>query len=320
VCAIYIGALGVSPIAHLKDPTAWASEASNQAIGIRLRPGSAAVETVFTPNPLWGLCLETVDSALRRSGSRISLARVEGRRCMDYSPILSIVTAAFEILVAGWAIATRFGDGSREVVGTTIAILLLLAGYQLAEVAICADVTAAGLLPRLAFIIVTWLPPLGLLLIAQLRQPRSRTSSVIAHGMLAVAAGVVVWIIVDRSFASASVCNAVYARYTYAMPRFVIYSSYYWLGLLAMVVLSGYGAIAGKDERRKRQLALLFGGTLAFVLPSIGLSWFVPPARGALPSIMCHLALLLAICLTGLVSLERKPAGRTEEAVAEQAG
>jgi len=235
---------------------------------------------------------------------------------MEYSPILAVVTAAFEIVVAAWALdrVRRIRD-ERRVLVTTAAILLLLAGYQLAEVAICADVPASGFLPRLAFLIVTPLPPLGLLLIAQLRRPRSGPTYLCAYAALAAAAGIVVWIAVDRSFATASVCNAVYARYVHAMPRFLIYASYYWLGLLGMVLFSGYGALTCRDGRRRSQLIQLFVGTLAFVVPSIALSWFVPPARGALPSIMCHFALLLAVCLASLIRLESRQAER--EAVAQ---
>ncbi len=222
---------------------------------------------------------------------------------MDYSPILAVATAAFEIAVAVWALR---GPGERRIVRTVSAILLLLAAYQIAEVAICANVTAAGFTPRLAFVIVTWLPALGLLLIAQLLRPRSRTFTVSAYAMLAAAAGIVVWIVVDRSFASASVCNAVYARYTHAIPRFLVYSSFYCLGLVGMIVFSGYGAMTCRDPRRQRQLAQVFLGTVTFVALAVLTSRFVPPARGALPSIMCHYALLFAVALTRLIHLERK--------------
>jgi len=237
---------------------------------------------------------------------------------MDYSPILGVVTAGFEIIVAGWALmGLRRTLGERRVVWTTSAVLVLLAGYQIAEVVICADVAAAGFLPRLAFIIVTWLPPLGLLLIAQLRRPRSRATYASAYGLFAAAAGIVAWILIDGSFATASVCNAVYARYSHVMPWFRIYAWYYWAGLLGMALLSGYGAMACPDDRRKRQLTLLFGGTLAFVLPSIAVSWFVPETRGALPSILCHFALVLAICLARLLVLERRQAKESEHLAAE---
>jgi len=224
---------------------------------------------------------------------------------MDYSPILAVVTAAFEIVVAVCALR---GPGERSIVRTASTLLLLLAAYQIAEVAICANVTAAGFTPRLAFVIVTWLPALGVLLIAQLLRPRSRAFTASTYGLLAAAAAIVLWIVVDRSFASASVCNAVYARYTHIMPQFLVYSSFYCLGLLGMVVFSGYGAMICRNPRRQRQLLAVFVSTVAFVALGVLTSQFVPPARGALPSIMCHYALLFAFGLTRLIHLERKRA------------
>jgi len=233
---------------------------------------------------------------------------------MQYSPTLALATAAFEILIAGWAFATRFKGESRGLIGTTGAILILLAGYQLSEVAICANVAAAGFLPRLAFIVVTWLPPLGLVLVAQLRRPRSRVVEGTAGAMLAAATGILVWIAIDRSFATTSVCNAVYARYTHAMPRFLVYGWFYWLGLAGMVLFSGYGAIRNEGHVRRRQLGLVFIGTAGFVALSMLTSWFIPPTRGALPSVMCHFALLLAVCFARLVQIEGRQEREQEEA------
>jgi hypothetical protein len=232
---------------------------------------------------------------------------------MEYSPILAVATAGFEIAVAGWALTlVRAKERGRRVVSlTTGTILLLLAGYQLTEVAICADVGAAGFLPRFAFIIVTWLPALGLLLIAFLHRPRSRFLYGSAWAMLAVSAAIVAWIALDRSFASASVCNAVYARYAHAQPRFQFYAFYYWAGLLGMIVLSGYAIRRSEDPRRRRLLAHVEMGTLGFVLPSLVLSYFVPAMQDALPSILCHFALFLAVALTRMLWVMRE--GLAEE-------
>ncbi|MGD9676026.1 MAG: hypothetical protein AB7V19_05010 [Candidatus Bipolaricaulia bacterium] len=231
---------------------------------------------------------------------------------MEYSPILAITTALFEVAVAAWAL---WGPGDRGVVRTTATILLLLAGYQIMEVAICADVHAAGILPRLAFLDVTWLPPLGLVLVAQLYRPRSRLLHAAGRSMLAAALGIAFWIVLDPSFATASVCSAVYARYTHAMPRFTLYAGFYWVGLAGMVALSGYGAKASADPHRRRLLVQVLLGTLGFVVPAAVASWFVPTARGALPSVMCHLALILAAFLARMIVLERRQA-RGEESPA----
>jgi len=241
---------------------------------------------------------------------------------MEYSPTLAVATAAFEIIAAAWALtlpyARRFGSrrdrfGYRTVMWSTGAILLLLAGYQLTEVAICADVSAAGFLPRMAFIIVTWLPALGLLLVAEIQRPRSGFLHGCALVMLGASAGIVAWIALDRSFATASVCNAVFARYAHAQPRFQFYAAYYWVGLLGMAALSGYGVHTSADPRRRRMHAHVLVGTLGFVLPSILLSHFVPAARSALPAVMCHFAIILAVALAHMLwVMQAEPVAASE--------
>lgn len=224
---------------------------------------------------------------------------------MDYSPGLALATASFEIAVAFWALG---GTGDRSITRTTAAILALLATYQIIEVGICSNASAAGFLPRLAFIAVAWLPPLGMLLIANIHRPRSRMAYSNAYFMLAAALGIVVWIALDRAFVSSSVCQALFAYYTNPMPRFTLYAGFYWLGLLGMIVHSGYGMKTCPDPRRRRLLFQVFAGTLAFVLPSLLVSRYVSPARGSLPSVMCHFALILAFFLTRLVYLQRRSA------------
>lgn len=236
---------------------------------------------------------------------------------MEYSPTLAVATAAFEIIAAAWAFTLAKGktsDGARRrglpsdlraIARTTGTILALLAGYQLTEVAICANVGAAGFLPRLAFLVVTWLPALGLLLVTQIHRPKSRLLNVSALTMLAGAVGIVAWIVLDRSFATASVCNAVFARYAHVHPRFQLYAGYYWLGLLGMAALSAYGAYISTDPHRRRWLSHVHVGTLGFVVPSIVTSLFVPTARSALPSVMCHFALIFAVLLVRMLWILR---------------
>ena len=130
--------------------------------------------------------------------------------------------------------------------------------------------------------------------------------------MLGAALGIAAWIALDRSFSTASVCSAVYARYIHAMPRFAVYAGFYWIGLLGMVAFSGYGARASADPHRRQLLTQVLAGTVGFVVPSIATSWFVPTARAALPSVMCHFALVLAVFLARMIALERRQARGTE--------
>lgn len=236
---------------------------------------------------------------------------------MTYSPIVGMATAGFELAVAVWAL---LGRGRSDILRITAAILIFLAGYQIAEVLICAVDPAYGILPRLAFADVTWLPPLGLLLCARLFTPRSRVASAAAYAMLAAGVGIMAWIALDPGFVTSSVCSTVFARYTHTLPRFLVYSGFYWVGLLGMVGFSAYGARAARDAGARRQFAELRTGSVGFILPSLVVTWFVPTANGALPSIMCHFALVLAVFLTRLVLVERRLAEAAESPTVTQAG
>jgi len=222
---------------------------------------------------------------------------------MTYSPVLAIVTAIFEVSVGIWALR---GPGRRPIIRTTIMILFLLAAYQIAEVLVCTHVPTYRFMPQMAFIVVTWLPPLGLLLIAQLTGSQSTVNYAISYFMLAIALTVVIWIALDDRFVSDSVCNVLYAKYSSPMLRFQIYSLFYWLGLFGMIVSSALGVRSAADYQQRRLLECVLAGTLGFLIPAIVVTHFVAPAEGALPSIMCHFALVLAVFLARLIAIERR--------------
>ena len=222
---------------------------------------------------------------------------------MSYSPILAIVTALFEVTVAVWALR---GPGRKPIIRTTSAILLLLAAYQILEVFVCTQSPTTGYMPQMAFIVVTWLPPLGLLLIAQLSPSPSHINYVVSYFMLAVALSLVVWIALDDRFVSDSVCNVVYAKCSNPAPRFRIYAWFYWIGLFGMIVLSALGVRQTDDPGQQKLLKAVLLGSLGFIVPGVIVTNFVAPAQGALPSLLCHFALVLAVFLARLIAIERR--------------
>lgn len=220
---------------------------------------------------------------------------------MAYSPVLAIGTAAFELTIAIWALT---GPGRKPIIRTASAILLLLASYQIVEVIVCLHTPMNGFMPQMAFIVVTWLPPLGLLLIAKISP--SQVNCAISYFMLAVALSIVVWIAVDRNFVSDSVCSVVYAKYSISTLYIQAYGLFYWLGLAGMVVLSAVGITRSNDGHQQRLLKMVLLGTLGFIVPGITVTRLAAPAQGALPSILCHFALILAVFLTRLILIERR--------------
>jgi hypothetical protein len=223
---------------------------------------------------------------------------------MNYNPILSLGTAALEVGAAVWALR---GPGRRPLIHTVSAILFFLAGYQIVEAIFCtgSPVTFA-FLPRLAFMLVAWLPPTGLLLVAQLYPTRTRTLYFYAAAMYVFCGVLVAGIALDKSFVTVTVCEIVFATYTNPTPLYQTYGVFYQSGLMSMLLLSAYGVTICRDDHQRLLLGQVLLGSMAFIIPALVVVSVLPIAENALPSILCHLALLLAIFLTRLVWLERR--------------
>ena len=219
-----------------------------------------------------------------------------------YSPTLALVTGVFEVIVAVWAFTSR---GRRHILVPAGLILWFLAGYQFAEVWVCANpanTTAA----RLAFVDIVWLPPLGLWLVLRLS---GRARSWIEYAVLGyfAAAGVLsVWIFVAQDFVAGSVCEVVIAWYDNPTVLYDVYCAFYQLGLVAIVFGAASGLAWSDDGVLRRHLADVQMGTLGFVLPAMLVRISLSGLEGAVSSVMCHFALVLAVFLTRLIFRERR--------------
>jgi len=223
---------------------------------------------------------------------------------MNYNPILSIVTATLEVGAAVWALR---GSGRKPIIYTVSSILIFLAGYQIIEAILCtgSNLTLA-FLPRLAFMVVAWLPPTGLLLVARLYPTETRTLYYYAYAMFIFCGALVASIAADKAFVTATVCEIVFAQYTNPTPLYRAYGIFYQSGLMGMLLLSAYGVTICKDEHQRLLLGQVLLGSIAFIFPSLITVAVIPIADNALPSVMCHFAMLLALFLIRLVSIERK--------------
>ncbi len=223
---------------------------------------------------------------------------------MNYNPLLALATATLEVGAAVWVLR---GPGRKPIIHTVSAILFFLAGYQIVEAIFCtgSPVTLA-FLPRLAFMVVAWLPPTGLLLVAQLYPTKTRTLHYFAYAMFIFCGALVASIAVDKAFVTASVCAIVFATYANPTPLYQTYGLFYQSGLMSMLLISAYGVTICKDDHQRLLLGQVLLGSMAFIFPALATVAMIPIAENALPSIMCHFALLLALFLVRLVSIERK--------------
>lgn len=210
-----------------------------------------------------------------------------------YSPLLAVFTGIFEIFAAAWAL---IGPGRKRVLQPIGLLLLLLAGYQFAEVAVCANPRQIWF-SRLAFFDTTWLPPLGLWLAYQLTDFRSLGLKLIPLGYFGFGFALNLWIFLDPGCITRSVCSLVIARYSHSSLFEVVYGLFYQSGLALLIF--GTAALIARTEDRvlRKHLADLQIGVLGFVLPSFMVRIFFPGQGGVLPSVMCHFALVLALAL-----------------------
>lgn len=219
---------------------------------------------------------------------------------MAYSPLLSIVTAVIEVLVAMWAFT---GQGRKSVKAAAAAILLFLASFQILEVLICAATPPSLFFSRIAFMCVAWLPPLGLLLISLLTGRRG--IKIIAGLFLSAALILNILIPLTSHFVTRTVCRVVFTLFRNESPLFLAYCIFYWLGLMSMAGFSLAGSRTA-PPREQQQLRLMAAGTLGFIIPSlVSVLLFPSLTRSSLPSIMCHYALFLALALMTIIRHEK---------------
>lgn len=223
---------------------------------------------------------------------------------MTYSPLLAIITGILEFAAGGWVFLVP-GRGRKRILYPTGLILLLLAGYQFAEVTVCSK-PGAKLFTQMAYFNITWLPPIGLWLLSQISRPKMRWLKYAALIDVAAAAGLMAWIVAAPQVITKSVCQTVIARYYLGSSFDLAYGIFYQSGLTLLIFGSAAGMASTEDPVLRKHWANVQVGILAFVLPALYVRLMTRDELNLLPSVMCHFALLLAVSLFFLVLRERK--------------
>lgn len=222
-----------------------------------------------------------------------------------YSPILGLVTGVLEVAAGAYVSSS---PGRKTVLRPVAAILFLLAAYQFAEIAVCARPNVL-VLSRAAYLIITWLPALGLRLAAVLDAGKIRTLKPVSLFYFAAAGVLSVWVLAAPDVINRSVCELVLARYFLTRPFDVVYGVFYQTGLLAVVFGSGLALAKADDAVLRKHLANLQLGVLGFMFPSLAVRLLFAGRPGdLLPSVMCHFAFILAASLFALALRERRTA------------
>jgi len=196
--------------------------------------------------------------------------------------------------------------GRKSIRYTSAVLLMLLASYQILEIVICSISQNNLLLSQLAFMVIIWLPPIGILLISYLFPIKKKLVFRYSLFLFGLSLLMVFRILLDQNFVNQTVCSVVLARFSNPKIIYIVYSVLYQSGLLSMLFLSASGVINSKDHLQRKLLGQILLGSMAFIIPALITVITVPVTKGALPSIMCHYALFFAIFISRLIYLENK--------------
>lgn len=177
--------------------------------------------------------------------------------------------------------------------------LLLLLGYQTIEFFICYVGLQRQIVIYLAFLDITLLPPLGLFTVLKYAHKQKKY-----HYWIFVPA---VFFIIYYPFVldkfAVTKCTVLYASYNY--PLGPLYATFYYLPVLATMIILNKKWGSETDKREKSLTRLFFFGYLFTFIPAMIIALFVPAFITAVESLLCKLAFVLAVFLTLFVLKNR---------------
>jgi hypothetical protein len=214
---------------------------------------------------------------------------------MNWNGTVSLLIACFEFLLLFNLLV--FAEKNRL---NKIAIIMiaLLAVYQTMEFLMCQVELQSSFFPYFAFIIISFLPPLNLLLTLTLTRNLTLTLKSWLIFIPAIIFSVYYTFIIPE-FAVTS-CTVLYATYNY--PLGDLYGFFYYLPILISIILLAL-FIRKEDDKKKRLIGkvLLFGAVFISIPPLLGFSLMIVGSYAvisAIESVMCKFAFIYALCLS----------------------
>lgn len=176
-----------------------------------------------------------------------------------------------------------------------IAIVVILFGYQAIEYLICGLGLSGSFMAYLAFVDITFLPPLNLFFILKLFRNKNKLIPLI---FLPALFFVIYYSIVISEFEAVK-CTVLYATYNYTLGD--IYGFFYYLSLLAAFILIIKNMNRTKEQKFPISLKYLFYGHLSLIIP-VGIAFTLLSLgygglRDSIESILCKFAFLYCLVL-----------------------
>ena len=212
---------------------------------------------------------------------------------MNWNGTVSLLIACLEVLL----LLNLFVFAEKNRLNKIAMMMVaLLAGYQTMEFLMCQVELQNAFFPYFAFVIISFLPPLNLILTLSLSHTFTRAGYVI---FLPAISFLVYYTFVIPQFAVTS-CTVLYATYHY--PYGELFGFFYYLPILVSIVLLIRFIRKENDKKTKKIGKVLLFGSVFISLPVVvGFTLMFAgnySLISAIESIMCKFAFVYAVCLS----------------------
>ncbi len=210
----------------------------------------------------------------------------------NYDGIISLLFATLELLL--FVNALIFSE-KNEANKVAITVIFFLFGYQFLEALICFFGFNNQTIIALAFIDITFLPPLGFLLAAKFFNEKEKIAKALFVPFYAIILFFVYNVFSGTDAFVNTDCTPFVAGYDYPFEKY--YGIFYYLPILGTLYLLFKNRVKVEQNRKKPYAAFLWGYVLAF-LPYFFVYPFIGKFSDYYESILCKEAFFLAIALT----------------------
>jgi hypothetical protein len=212
---------------------------------------------------------------------------------MNWNGTVSLLIACFEFLLLFNLLIFAEKNKLNKI---AIVIVALLASYQTMEFLMCQVELQSAFFPYLAFVVISFLPPLNLLLVLTLTLELKLIKILLFLPAIFFS---IYYTFIIPEFAVTS-CAILYATYNY--PLGDLFGLFYYLPILISIIL--LILFIKKEIDKKKKLVgkvLLFGAVFISIPPVLGFILMFAGSHSlisAIESVMCKLAFVYALCLT----------------------
>lgn len=214
---------------------------------------------------------------------------------MNWNGTVSLLIACLEFLLLFNLLVIAEKNKLNKI---AILMIALLSAYQTMEFLMCQVELQSAFFPYFAFVIISFLPPLNLLLV--ITQNHERKLKLIRYLLFIPALLFFIYYsLIIPQFAVTS-CTVLYATYNYPLGE--LFGFFYYLPIFISIILLILFIYKERDKKKKLiGKVLLFGSILISIPPLVGFILMFAGSYSlisAIESIMCKFAFVYAVCLT----------------------